>query len=243
MVAKYTAKLIAAYGQRVISDILSGRMLNLDLIDKVAKQIQKEANRRYDVAMRHKEMTKDRPFKVFEASGGKIALSKMFSWQNGKRVLNANETQAERIQYLTIEIRRGLDYLNEERSSFTGTRKAIKNLGYKLQAAAAKTTGNQKNPLPAPTQIPAALALSIMQIVEAFMDKYAALFRASEVVAVVTYIYEVNHGYDGLTIDEAVQLTLDYFSMSAKDFEETWDFPRPDENTVFSWYSKYKGNR
>lgn len=240
MVAKYTAKLIAAYGQRVISDILSGRMLNLDLIEKVAKQIQKEANRRYDVAMRHKEMTKDRPFKVFEASGGKIALSKMFSWQNGKRVLNANETQAERIQYLTIEIQRGLEYLNEERSSFTGTRKAIKNLGYKLQAAAAKTTGNQKQPLPAPTQIPAPLALSIMQIIEAFMDKYAALYHISAVYAVVTYIYEVEHGYDGLTLDEAVQLTLDWFEMTDEDFEATWDFPRPSDDTVYNWYRQYR---
>lgn len=236
MVAKYTAKLIAAYGQRVISDILSGRMLNLDLIEKVAKQIQREANRRYDVARRHKEMTKDRPFKVFEASGGKLALSKMFSWQNGKRVLNANETQAERIQYLTIEIQRGLDYLNEERSSFTGTRKAIKNLSYKLQAAAAKTTGNQKNPLPAPTQIPAAQALSIVQIIEAFMDKYTALFHISTVYAVVTYIYEVEHGYDGLTLDEAVQLTLDWFNMTDENFEATWNFPRPDDDTVYNWY-------
>lgn len=97
-----------------------------DELERIAKDVQREANRRFDSASRHTELQETKPYVNF-AHRGRISLSKGFEWRGGKLVYNPNQTAQERRAYLQQEIKRGLDYTGAKSSSYTGYKDWEKN--------------------------------------------------------------------------------------------------------------------
>lgn len=102
----YSAKMIQKYG-----NINLGHMTNKQL-ERFAKDVQREANRRYDIAMRHSHLRTTKAFREFEKSGGGVSLS------HREMFLGIS-----RRKYLGNEIRRAMRYLNAQTSSYTGYKK------------------------------------------------------------------------------------------------------------------------
>lgn len=94
-----------------------GRNLNLTKftlpeLERLGKDVQREVNRRYDIAYSSKqELQETKAFRVLEKTGGKIGLSRP-----------AGQTPQQRRAQLQREIRRGLEYTAAKTSSYTGYR-------------------------------------------------------------------------------------------------------------------------
>lgn len=94
-----------------------GRNLNLTKftlpeLERLGKDVQREVNRRYDIAYSSKqELQETKAYRDLVKTGGKIGLSRP-----------AGQTPQQRRAQLQHEIRRGLEYTAAKTSSYTGYR-------------------------------------------------------------------------------------------------------------------------
>lgn len=98
-----------------------GRNLNLTKfslpeLERLGKDVQREVNRRYDIAYSSKqELQNTKAYQTLVKTGGKIGLSRP-----------AGQTPQQRRAQLQREIRRGLEYTAAKTSSYTGYRDWLK---------------------------------------------------------------------------------------------------------------------
>ena len=124
---KYVQRLVNKYGAPSTN-------MPLSTLEAMAKDIQRESNRRFDTAQSRPNMKDTNAYKLF-ARQGKIALSKGFRYDkvgnryfdpvNAQELLSGNPSgQAikNRKAYLLREIKRGMTYLDSQTSSVTGYR-------------------------------------------------------------------------------------------------------------------------
>lgn len=136
--ASFKERMLRKYGRN-----LNTSKFSLPELEKLAKDVQREANRRYDIARQRAEMQHTKAYRDFVKSGGKISLSKGFEQQGNKITYNPNQTVQGRRGYLMQQIRRGFDYLDKQTSTYTGFKAWRKNQIAKAKAAMAKITNNQ----------------------------------------------------------------------------------------------------
>ena len=201
----FVQKLVDKYG----GVIINLKMGTLDQLEKIAKDVQREANRRYDVAYRHKEMQDTEAFRKFSAGGGKISLSRNAERVNGRLVLVQNQTAAQYRNYLMGEISRGLDYLRLKKSSYTGYKDWHRNVveGAKRAYRAAGGTSADFERVFENTSF----ASFFWKCVRRFEDKYTSVYYSRGSGEVINYTHTLLSSDTGLTVDDAISIVYEAF--------------------------------
>lgn len=199
----FVQKLIDKYGGTVINL----KMGTLDQLEKIAKDVQREANRRYDIAYRRKEMQDTEAFKKFSASGGKISLSRNAERVNGHLKLVQNQTAAQYRNYLMGEISRGLDYLRLKKSTYTGYKDWKLNVveGAKRAYRAAGGTDPKFERVFEDTSF----SSYFWKCVRRFEDKYTSVYYSLGSGPVINYTHTLLSSETGLTVDEAISIVYE----------------------------------
>ena len=111
-------RMLAKYGKNLnLSNFTTAEL------ERLAKDVQREVNRRLDIASKRPQLRQTKAYKNIMRSGGKLSLSKGFQWVKGARTWEPNQSTAKRREYLGMEIRRGLQYTSAQTSTYTGFKK------------------------------------------------------------------------------------------------------------------------
>lgn len=201
----FVQKLVDKYGGVVIN-LKTG---SLDQLEKIAKDVQREANRRYDIAYGRKEMQDTEAFRRFEKSGGKISLSRNAVRVNGHLVLVQNQTAAQYRNYMMGEISRGLDYLRLKKSSYTGYKDWNRNVveGAKRAYRAAGGTDPKFERMFDDYKF----SKYFWKCVRRFEEEYTSVYYSKGSGEVIKYTHTLVTAETGLSVDEVIDIVYEAF--------------------------------
>ena len=201
----FVQKLVDKYG----GVIINLKMGTLDQLEKIAKDVQREANRRYDIAYQRKDMQDTEAFRKFTASGGKISLSRNAVRVNGHLVLVQNQTAAQYRNYLMGEISRGLDFLRLKKSSYTGYRDWKKNVVEGAKRAYRAAGG--KDPNFERIFDDYKFSKYFWKCVRRFEEEYTSVYYAKGSGEVIKYTHTLVTAETGLSVDDVIDIVYEAF--------------------------------
>ena len=204
----FVQKMVDKYGLIVVNL----KTATLDQLEALAKDIQRETNRRYDIAFSRKEMRETEAFKKLEKSGGKISLSHNVERVNGNLKLVKNQTANQYRYYLMNEIERGFDFLKLKKSTYTGCREWKKNVIEGAKRAYAGAGGTDTEFLKMLNDVE--LSKYFWKCVRKFEDKYASVYYSLGSAGVIRYTHEIIRAKTGLTVDDVVRIVYEGFLRS-----------------------------
>lgn len=207
MTDKFVQKMVDKYGLIVVNL----KTATLDQLESLAKDIQRETNRRYDIAFSRKEMRETEAFKKLEKSGGKISLSHNVERVNGSLKLVKNQTTNQYRYYLMGEIERGLRFLKLKKSTYTGYKDWKKNVTEGAKKAYQQAGG--RDPKFYRIFSDPDFSRYFWMCVRAFEEKYTSVYLDKGSGEVINYTHEVVTNKTGLGIDEVADIVYKAFLM------------------------------
>lgn len=208
MTDKFVQKMVDKYGLIVVNL----KTATLDQLESLAKDIQRETNRRYDIAFSRKEMRETEAFKKLEKSGGKISLSHNVERVNGNLKLVKNQTTNQYRYYLMNEIERGFEFLKLKKSTYTGFKDWKKNVIEGAQRAYTGAGGTDTEFLKMFNDVE--LSKYFWKCVRAFEEKYTSVYYSKGSAEVIRYTHEIIRDKTGLTVDDVVRIIYEGFLRS-----------------------------
>lgn len=208
MADRYVQKMVDKYGLIVVNL----KTATLDQLESLAKDIQRETNRRYDIAFSRKEMRETEAFRKLEKSGGKISLSHNVERVNGSLKLVKNQTANQYRYYLMNEIERGFEFLKLKKSTYTGYKDWKKNVIEGAQRAYAGAGGTDTEFLKMLNDVE--LSKYFWKCVRAFEEKYTSVYYSKGSADVIRYTHEIIRAKTGLTVDDVVRIIYEGFLRS-----------------------------
>lgn len=208
MTDKFVQKMVDKYGLIVVNL----KTATLDQLESLAKDIQRETNRRYDIAFSRKEMRETEAFRKLEKSGGKISLSHNVERVNGSLKLVKNQTANQYRYYLMNEIERGFEFLKLKKSTYTGFKDWKKNVIEGAQRAYAGAGGTDTEFLKMLNDVE--LSKYFWKCVRAFEEKYTSVYYSKGSADVIRYTHEIIRAKTGLTVDDVVRIIYEGFLRS-----------------------------
>lgn len=208
MTDRYVQKMVDKYGLIVVNL----KTATLDQLESLAKDIQRETNRRYDIAFSRKEMRETEAFKKLEKSGGKLSLSHNVERVNGSLKLVKNQTANQYRYYLMNEIERGFEFLKLKKSTYTGFKDWKKNVIEGAQRAYAGAGGTDTEFLKMLNDVE--LSKYFWKCVRAFEEKYTSVYYSKGSADVIRYTHEIIRAKTGLTVDDVVRIIYEGFLRS-----------------------------
>lgn len=205
MTDKFVQKMVDKYGLIVVNL----KTATLDQLESLAKDIQRETNRRYDIAFSRKEMRETEAFKKLEKSGGKISLSHNVERVKGSLKLVKNQTTNQYRYYLMGEIERGLNFLKLKKSTYTGYKDWKKNVTEGAKKAYQQAGGRDPKFNRIFSDID--FARYFWECVRMFEHKYASVYYDKGSGEVINYTHEVITQKTGLSIDEVADIVYEAF--------------------------------
>lgn len=208
MTDKFVQKMVDKYGLIVVNL----KTATLDQLESLAKDIQRETNRRYDIAFSRKEMRETEAFRKLEKSGGKLSLSHNVERVNGSLKLVKNQTANQYRYYLMNEIERGFEFLKLKKSTYTGYKDWKKNVIEGAQRAYAGAGGTDTEFLKMLNDVE--LSKYFWKCVRAFEEKYTSVYYSKGSADVIRYTHEIIRAKTGLTVDDVVRIIYEGFLRS-----------------------------
>lgn len=200
MTDKYVQKMVDKYGLIVVNL----KTATLDQLESLAKDIQRETNRRYDISYSRKEMRETEAFRKLEKSGGKISLSHNVERVNGSLKLVKNQTVNQYRYYLMNEINRGFDFLKLKKSTYTGFKDWKKNVIEGAQRAYTSAGGTDPEFVKMLSDVK--LSKYFWKCVRKFEEKYTSVYYNKGSAEVIRYTHEIIRNKTGLSVDDVVKI-------------------------------------
>lgn len=197
LTSRYSIKLVEALLTKGVSAIKPNMLPELE---QLARYIQRDANIKMDRVRRDPISRELGSYKYMQNNGGKLSLSKGYSWDSKKkeRVFTPNQTTQDRIRYLFHEVTRGIDFLSTDASRVSVRKKQeiqmAESIRTHIQKRFGKDIGNVRS---------RAIVYEIQRVNQLLPGEFLRLFES--------YYPDVKAMYESGEVQGAYAALLQYF--------------------------------